>query len=68
MYRPIADILPNKALFIVYDREGEAKVASTYFGTKDHTHTLEAGAKLNAAEVVEGIKSLKGFTLNKYLK
>jgi len=52
----------------IYDREGETKVASTYFGTLDHTHTVEAGAKLNAAEVVEGIISLRGFSLNKYLK
>lgn len=58
----------NGLIADVYDREGEAKVSSTYFGTKDHTHTVEAGAKLNAAKVVEGIKSLKGFTLNKYLK
>jgi rhamnogalacturonan acetylesterase len=58
----------NGLIADVYDREGETKVAGTYFGTKDHTHTVEAGAKLNAAEVVEGIKALKGFTLNKYLK
>jgi lysophospholipase L1-like esterase len=58
----------NGLIADVYDKEGETKVASTYFGTLDHTHTVEAGAKLNAAEVVEGIKSFKGFTLNKYLK
>jgi lysophospholipase L1-like esterase len=58
----------NGLIADIYDKEGEAKVAGTYFGTIDHTHTIEEGAKLNAAEVVEGIKSLKGLTLNKYLK
>ena len=58
----------NGLIADVYDREGEAKVAGTYFGTKDHTHTIEEGAKLNAAQVIAGIKSLKDFTLNKYLK
>ncbi|WP_198315864.1 rhamnogalacturonan acetylesterase [Chitinophaga tropicalis] len=58
----------NALVADVYDREGEEKVASTYFGTKDHTHTIEAGARLNAAEVVEGIRSLKTLKLNDYLK
>ena len=51
-----------------YDQEGQEKVASTYFGTQDHTHTIAAGAKLNAGKVVEGIKGLPKLTLNKYLK
>jgi lysophospholipase L1-like esterase len=51
----------------VYDSEGEAKVKSTYFNDKDHTHTIEAGAILNAKLVAEGIKQSKGFALNKYL-
>ena len=45
----------NTLIAEVYDKEGEAKVKSTYFNTTDHTHPIEAGAKLNAARVVEGI-------------
>ncbi|MFT2010308.1 rhamnogalacturonan acetylesterase [Pontibacter sp. 13R65] len=50
-----------------YEEEGEAKVRSTYFNTTDHTHTIEEGAKLNAAAVVAGIKRKKQLPLNKYL-
>ena len=50
-----------------YEKEGEAKVRSTYFNTKDHTHTIEAGARVNAEAVVEGIKQTKKLELNKYL-
>jgi len=57
----------NKMIADDYDAEGEAKVKSTYFGT-DATHTLEAGAQLNAKFVIEGIKSFNKLELNKYLK
>ncbi|WP_207422299.1 rhamnogalacturonan acetylesterase [Desertivirga brevis] len=50
-----------------YDKEGESKVRATYFNTKDHTHPIEAGARLNSAKVVEGIKGIKGLSLKKYL-
>lgn len=40
----------------------------TFFTEKDHTHTNQAGAKLNAAAVVEGLKKLKQNKLNNYLK
>ncbi|WP_207534943.1 rhamnogalacturonan acetylesterase [Desertivirga arenae] len=50
-----------------YDVEGESKVRETYFNTQDHTHPIEAGARLNSAKVVEGIKSIKGLSLKKYL-
>ena len=50
-----------------YDAEGEEKVVTTYFNTKDHTHPIEAGARLNTAKVVEGIKGLQSFSLRKYL-
>jgi len=39
-----------------------------FFTEKDHTHTNEAGAKLNAAAVVEGLQKLKQNKLNSYLK
>ncbi|WP_345950243.1 MULTISPECIES: rhamnogalacturonan acetylesterase [unclassified Mucilaginibacter] len=57
----------NALVADVYDQEGEAKVRSTYFTTTDHTHTSEAGAKLNAQLVAKGIKNSKGFSLSKYL-
>ena len=51
-----------------YDRAGEATVTSTDFTTTDHTHTSEAGARLNADVVAEGIRDSKGLALKKYLK
>lgn len=49
-----------------YDAAGVERVKE-YFTEKDHTHTNEAGAKLNAATVVTGIKKLSALPLNKYL-
>lgn len=62
---PFIDL--NKIIADRYEREGEEKVRSTYFNTKDHTHTIEAGAKVNAAAVAEGIRQNKKLKLNKYL-
>ena len=45
-----------------------ADVIKTYFTEKDHTHTNEAGARLNASLVVEGLKSLNNSALQRYLK
>ena len=39
-----------------------------FFTEKDHTHTNEEGAKLNAEMVVSGLKSLKANKLRNYLK
>jgi hypothetical protein len=50
-----------------YESIGEKEVTARFFLT-EHTHTTEAGAKLNASSVAEGIKSLKGCKLKKYLK
>ena len=58
----------NRLVADKYDREGEAKVGTVYFTAKDHTHTIEAGAQLNAATVAEGIKETKGLELRRYLK
>jgi lysophospholipase L1-like esterase len=57
----------NKRIADKYDAEGEQQVRATYFNTQDHTHTIEAGAKLNAAVVAEGIRDLKKRPLQKYL-
>jgi rhamnogalacturonan acetylesterase len=59
----------NKIIADHYDELGQDKVMADYFTDKDHTHTIEAGAKFNAACVVEGLKSLKYDPLKKfYLK
>jgi len=50
-----------------YDKEGEEKVKAVYFNTQDHTHTIEAGARLNASLVAKGLKSLNKLPLGKYL-
>ena len=50
-----------------YDKEGEEKVRSTYFNTKDRTHPIEAGSRVNAELVVAGLKQLKNMPLTKYL-
>lgn len=49
-----------------YDAMGEEQVKTFFPG--DHTHTNEAGAKLNAAAVVEGLKKIPACKLNGYLK
>ena len=58
----------NKLVADKYDREGESKVGTVYFTAKDHTHTIEAGAQLNAATVAEGIRATKRLALRKFLK
>lgn len=50
-----------------YERLGEKHVAAVCFGPKDHTHTLAAGAKLNAECVVAGLKSLDTCPLTGHL-
>jgi rhamnogalacturonan acetylesterase len=57
----------NRLVADKYDREGEVEVGANYFTAKDHTHTIEAGARLNAATMAEGIRDTKGLELNKYL-
>jgi len=56
----------NKMISDDYDQEGEEKVKSNYFHT-DHTHTIEAGARLNSKFVIDGIKANPDLALNKYL-
>jgi lysophospholipase L1-like esterase len=48
-----------------YEQLGEAKVKELF--ATDHTHTSPAGAELNAALVVAGLKMLKATPLNRYL-
>lgn len=57
----------NKLIADRYEREGEVAVRSRYFNTQDHTHTIEAGARVNAGAVVEGLQLIKSLPLNRYL-
>ena len=50
-----------------YEALGTSKVKEMYFTPKDNTHTNLAGAKLNAENVMEGIKQIKASNLRKYL-
>lgn len=49
-----------------YEQIGKEKVTSDFF-PGDHTHTSPAGAALNAASVVEGLRALKSCPLVAYL-
>ncbi|WP_338877342.1 rhamnogalacturonan acetylesterase (plasmid) [Spirosoma sp. SC4-14] len=57
----------NGLIADAYEEQGEEKVKAQYFGLKDNTHTLEPGAKLNAACVAKGIRQLKSCPLQTYL-
>jgi rhamnogalacturonan acetylesterase len=58
----------NEITALKYEKETPEVIVKTYFTPKDNTHTSEAGAKMNAQSVVEGLKKLKGNPLKKYLK
>ncbi len=47
-----------------YDAMGPEQVAKLFF--KDHTHTNEKGARINAQSVIEGIQQNKGIKINEY--
>lgn len=48
-----------------YDRMGPEKVKE--FFPVDHTHTDEAGARMNATSVIEGLKLINTCPLNSYI-
>ena len=60
MFMDLTKLIADK-----YEQLGEAKVKELF--ATDHTHTSPAGAELNAALVVAGLKMLKGHPLNRYL-
>jgi rhamnogalacturonan acetylesterase len=60
---PFVDL--NQITADKYDRMGPGQVKGLFHG--DHTHTNEAGARINAASVAEGIKQNKKLKLRKYL-
>ena len=58
----------NEIIAKHYEEAGQKRVAEEYFGATDHTHTTPAGAQVNAACVVEGLRGLKDCPLAGYLK
>jgi rhamnogalacturonan acetylesterase len=57
----------NELVAKKYDAVGDSTtLQSTYF-MKDHTHTNEAGAKVNAASVIDGLLQHKDCSLTKYV-
>lgn len=50
-----------------YEQLGPDEVKSKLF-LEDHTHTTEAGAKINAALVAEGIRAQRKLALRKFLR
>jgi len=57
----------NEIIARKYEAEGQETVTKKYF-LNEHTHTTPAGAELNAACIVEGIKALKDYPLLNCLK
>jgi hypothetical protein len=55
----------NRMIADRYDAMGEARVEKLF--ADPHTHTSRAGAELNAAIVVSGLKALPGDPLAPYL-
>jgi lysophospholipase L1-like esterase len=56
----------NEITATQYEAMGPDSVKSKFF-PGDHTHTSLAGAQLNAASIIEGLRSLKDCPLVKYL-
>jgi rhamnogalacturonan acetylesterase len=56
----------NELIARRYETLGEEKVKELFQG--DHTHTNEEGARLNAAVVVQGLKGLSEFPLQRFVR
>jgi lysophospholipase L1-like esterase len=48
----------NELVALRYEAEGEETVRRDYFTAADHTHTTEAGARVSAACVADGVRRL----------
>lgn len=57
----------NEIVALRYEQIGEPTVRELYFKPTDHTHTTLAGAKLNAAAVVDGVRALGDSRLASHL-
>ena len=62
----VAFIDLNEIVAKKYEALGSDKVKELYF-LEDHTHTTAAGAEVNAASVVEGLRALKNCPLAAFL-
>jgi len=51
-----------------YDKLGQEHVSATFFGPKDHTHTVAAGAQFNAQCVVEGLTAIHKCLLASHIR
>lgn len=61
--------IPLEDLVIsAYEKMGKDVVNSQFFEAKDHTHTIEGGAKLNAELVANVLKKEKAIGLAKFMK
>jgi len=58
----------NEIIADHYEEMGQERVTALYFGPRERTHTNAAGARRNAACVVEGLKRLPDCPLTAYLK
>ena len=58
----------NNRIADIYDKAGLDKVSTQYHIAKDHVHTTEAGALLNASLVAAGILDLHRCPLRKYVQ
>ncbi|MBD1420494.1 rhamnogalacturonan acetylesterase [Sphingobacterium chuzhouense] len=64
-----AFFVPLEDLIVAeYEKRGKEEVGSSFFGAKDHTHTLKAGAELNASLVAGYLSGNSDIGLKKYLK
>ena len=57
----------NKNMSDKLDIAGENQVTGKYYYSRDHTHTSADGAKMSALLVIEGVRSIPGCKLNRYL-
>ena len=57
----------NKSMADQLDAVGEVNVTGRFFTSRDRTHTSAEGAMLSASLVVEGLKAIPKFKLNKFL-
>ncbi len=57
----------NERVAKKYDAIGDSTTLQTTYFVKDHTHTNAAGARINAAAVVEALQQQKACPLNQYV-
>ena len=63
----VASIDLNTLIANAYDKEGKAAVTEKYHIAKDDTHTIVAGAILNASIVANSISKMKNCGLSKFI-